>query len=101
MQEASANVIVAGRVLIVECYVGPRAGGEGVQLENPFLVTADGPELPSGSLLSLRQTATEMTRIYPVAVSMIASRARRTALHFAGSLASGWGGAKRRASLSK
>ena len=35
----------AGMVLTSESYVGPRAGGEGVKLEDQYLVTKDGPEL--------------------------------------------------------
>ena len=35
----------ANMVLTVESYVGPRAGGEGVKLENQVLVTERGPEL--------------------------------------------------------
>ncbi len=39
------GVLEENMVLTVESYVGPRAGGEGVKLENQILVTADGPEL--------------------------------------------------------
>ncbi len=34
-----------GMVLTSESYVGPRAGGEGVKLEDQYLVTESGPEL--------------------------------------------------------
>lgn len=44
----------AGMVLTVESYVGPRAGGEGVKLENQVLVTENGPELLTESSLALR-----------------------------------------------
>lgn len=37
--------LVAGMVLTSESYVGPRAGGEGVKLEDQYLVTEDGPVL--------------------------------------------------------
>jgi len=43
----------AGMVLTVESYVGPRAGGEGVKLENQVLVTDQGPELLTGLPLAL------------------------------------------------
>ena len=35
----------AGMVLTSESYVGPRSGGEGVKLEDQYLVTPQGPEL--------------------------------------------------------
>lgn len=41
-------------VLTVESYVGPRAGGEGVKLENQVLVTDTGPEVLTLSSLALR-----------------------------------------------
>jgi len=44
----------AGMVLTLESYVGPRAGGEGVKLENQVLVTANGPELLTDAPLALR-----------------------------------------------
>lgn len=43
----------ANMVLTVESYVGPRAGGEGVKLENQILVTDTGPELLTAYPLSL------------------------------------------------
>lgn len=39
------GVLEPGMVLTVEAYVGARAGGEGVKLENQVLVTEQGPEL--------------------------------------------------------
>lgn len=39
------GVVVPGMVFTVEAYVGARAGGEGVKLENQVLVTDRGPEL--------------------------------------------------------
>jgi len=41
-------------VLTAESYVGPRAGGEGVKLENQVLVTDSGPELLTEFPLALR-----------------------------------------------
>ncbi|MFW2381888.1 MAG: M24 family metallopeptidase [Acidimicrobiales bacterium] len=43
----------AGMVLTVESYVGPRAGGEGVKLENQVLITESGPELLTPLSLAL------------------------------------------------
>lgn len=40
-------------VLTVESFVGPRAGGEGVKLENQILVTTSGPELLTHFPISL------------------------------------------------
>ncbi|MFK8019355.1 MAG: M24 family metallopeptidase [Pseudomonadales bacterium] len=37
----------SGMVLTSEAYVGPRAGGEGIKLEQQYLVTENGPELLS------------------------------------------------------
>ena len=48
------GVLQANMVLTVESYVGPRAGGEGVKLENQILVTTDGPELLTPYPMSLR-----------------------------------------------
>ncbi len=39
------GVVEPGMVFTVEAFVGPRAGGEGVKLENQVLVTEQGPEL--------------------------------------------------------
>ena len=47
------GVLQANMVLTVESYVGPRAGGEGVKLENQILVTTDGPELLTPYPMSL------------------------------------------------
>jgi len=43
-----------GMVLTAESYVGPRAGGEGIKLENQVLVTDSGPELLTEFPLTLR-----------------------------------------------
>lgn len=48
------GVLKENMVLTVESYVGPRAGGEGVKLENQILVTADGPELLTHFPIGLR-----------------------------------------------
>lgn len=47
------GVLEPGMVLTVESYVGPRAGGEGVKLENQILVTENGPENLTPSSLDL------------------------------------------------
>lgn len=43
----------AGMCLTVESYIGPRAGGEGIKLEDQYLVTDAGPELLSHFPLAL------------------------------------------------
>ena len=47
------GTLQTGMTLTVESYVGPRAGGEGVKLENQVLVTDNGPELLTDLPLSL------------------------------------------------
>jgi len=47
------GVVEAGMCLTVESYIGPRAGGEGIKLENQYLVTDTGPELLSHFPLDL------------------------------------------------
>ncbi|MBT8240929.1 MAG: Xaa-Pro peptidase family protein [Acidimicrobiia bacterium] len=42
-----------GMVMTVESYVGPRAGGEGVKLENQVLITDHGPEVLTPLTLGL------------------------------------------------
>jgi Xaa-Pro aminopeptidase len=41
------GVVEIGMCFTVESYIGPRAGGEGVKLENQYVVTESGPELLS------------------------------------------------------
>jgi len=45
--------LLEGTVLCVESFVGSKAGGEGVKLEEMILVTADGPELLSDYSMDL------------------------------------------------
>lgn len=39
------GLVEVGMCFTVESYIGPRSGGEGVKLENQYLVTESGPEL--------------------------------------------------------
>ena len=47
------GVLEPGMVLTVEAYVGPRAGGEGVKLEEQVLVTESGPDRLSSAVFDL------------------------------------------------
>ena len=47
------GVLEPGMVLTVEAYVGPRAGGEGVKLEEQVLVTKRGPDRLSNAVIDL------------------------------------------------
>ena len=47
------GVLEPGMVLTVEAYVGPRAGGEGVKLEEQVLVTERGPDRLSNAVFDL------------------------------------------------
>ena len=49
------GLLEPGMVLTVEAYVGARSGGQGVKLENPLLVTADGAESLSPWTLDLER----------------------------------------------
>jgi Xaa-Pro dipeptidase len=47
------GVVEVGNVFSVESFVGAKAGGEGVKLEEMIVVTTDGPELLTGYALDL------------------------------------------------
>jgi len=47
------GVVEPGMCFTVESYIGPRAGGEGIKLENQYLVTETGPDLLTPSPLAL------------------------------------------------
>lgn len=47
------GIVEAGMCFTVESYIGPRAGGEGIKLEDQYLVTETGPELLSHFPLAL------------------------------------------------
>lgn len=47
------GVLQAGMVLTTEAYVGARSGGEGVKLEEQYLITEAGPEKLSSYPLDL------------------------------------------------
>ena len=47
------GLVEPGMCFTVESFVGPRTGGEGIKLENQYVVTADGPELLTPSSLAL------------------------------------------------
>ncbi len=47
------GVVEAGMCFTVESYIGPRSGGEGIKLEDQYLVTDAGPELLSNFSLDL------------------------------------------------
>ena len=48
------GVLEAGMVLTSESYIGSRNGGEGVKLEDQYLITGDGPELLSDYPVTLK-----------------------------------------------
>lgn len=48
------GLVEPGMCFTVESYVGPRVGGEGIKLENQYVVTDSGPELLTPSSLALR-----------------------------------------------
>lgn len=47
------GVLEPGMCLTVESYIGPRSGGEGIKLENQYVVTDAGPELLTDFPLAL------------------------------------------------
>ena len=47
------GIVEAGMCFTVESFIGPRAGGEGIKLENQYVVTDTGPELLSHFPLAL------------------------------------------------
>jgi len=47
------GVVEPGMCFTVESFIGPRAGGEGIKLENQYLVTETGPELITDFPLAL------------------------------------------------
>lgn len=47
------GIVEAGMCFTVESYIGPRSGGEGIKLEDQYVVTETGPELLSHFPLAL------------------------------------------------
>lgn len=50
------GVVEPGMCFTVESFIGPRAGGEGIKLEDQYVVTESGPELMSTFPLSLTRS---------------------------------------------